>query len=82
MITICKTEPSIVFPVGAVIEDQNGIMEILIRYPKARVGHTYKVKVLEWKIPPPEGVKQHLDDPNEIHICVFEENIANIKRIR
>jgi hypothetical protein len=82
MIPIGKTEPSIVFPVGAVIEDPMMIAEILHKYPKTRTGHMYKVKVLTWKMELPEGVKQHLDKPDEIHISVFEENMANIKRIQ
>ena len=81
MIPIGKTEPSITFPVGAVIEDPMMIAEILYKYPKTRVGHVYKVKVLQWKIELSEGVKQHLEKPDEIYICVVEENIANIKRI-
>lgn len=81
MIPIGKTEPSLTFPVGAVIEDPNGVMEILYKYPRTRVGHVYKVKVLQWKIDPPERVKEHLENPNELYITVLEENIHNIKRI-
>lgn len=81
MIPIGKTEPSITFPVGAVIEDPMMIAEILYQYPKTRTGHMYKVKVLKWKIELSEAVKQHLEKPDEIYISVFEENIANIKRV-
>ena len=81
MIPIGKTEPSITFPVGAVIEDPMMVAEILYKYPKTRSGHMYKVKVLQWKIELPERAKEYMPDPNEIYITVFEENIANIKRI-
>lgn len=82
MIPIGKTEPSIVFPVGAIIEDQMMIAEILHKYHKTRSGHMYKVKVHKWKIEVPQGIQQHLEKPDEICICVFEENMANIKRIQ
>lgn len=75
-------EPSIVFPVGAVIEDPMMVAEILYKYPKSRLGHTYKVKVLKWKIELAESVKQHLEKPDEIYITVLEENMANIKRLQ
>jgi hypothetical protein len=81
MIPIGKTEPSITFPVGAVIEDPTIIGEILYKYPKTRTGHLYKVKVLKWKLEVPERVKEHLEKPDEIHISVFEENMGNIKRL-
>jgi hypothetical protein len=81
MIPIGKTEPSITFPVGAVIEDPTIIAEILYKYPKTRTGHVYKVKVLQWKMEVPERVKEHLEKPDEIYISVFEENMGNIKRL-
>lgn len=81
MIPIGKTTPSIIFPEGAVIEDPRMIAQILHKYPKSQVGHTYKVKVLEWKIPVPPPVQQLMDNPDEIVILVVEENISNIKRI-
>ena len=81
MIPLGKTEPSIIFPVGAVIEDPMMVAEILHKYPKTRTGHMYKVKVLQWKIDIPERVKQSLEKPDEIHISVFEENMSNIKRV-
>lgn len=81
MIPLGNTEPSVTFPVGAVIEDANGIFEILYKYPKTRIGHVYRVKILQWKITVPSRVTEHLETPDEIHITVFEENIANIKRV-
>lgn len=82
MIPIGKTEPSITFPVGAVIEDPMMVAEILYKYPKTRTGHIYKVKVLQWKIELPEATKQHLEKPDEIYISVFEENMHNIQRLK
>ena len=81
MIPLGKTEPSIVFPVGAVIEDPTTISEILYKFPVTRFGHMYKVKVLQWKIEVPQRIKESLENPDEMYICVLEENIANIKRI-
>lgn len=82
MIPIGKTEPSITFPVGAVIEDPMMIAEILYKFPKTRTGHMYKVKVLQWKIELSETIKKHLEKPDEIYISVFEENMNNIKQIK
>ena len=81
MIPIGNQTPSITFPVGAVIEDPMMVAEILYQYPKTRVGHMYKVKVLRWKIEVPESVKQNLQKPDEIYISVLGENMANIQRI-
>ena len=81
MIPIGKELPSIIFPVGAVIEDPMMIAEIIHFYPKTRSGHVYKVKVLQWKIEVPEGVKQYLEKPDEIYITVYGENMGNIKRL-
>ena len=82
MIPIGKTKPSITFPVGAVIEDPMMVAEILYQYPKTRIGDMYKVKVLKWKMELGENVKMHLEKPDEIHICVVEENLGNIQRLK
>ena len=81
MIPLGKTTPTITFPVGAVIEDPMMIAEILHKYPKSQIGHTYKVKVKQWKIDVPDRVKSHLEKPDEIVILVLEENMANIQRL-
>ena len=81
MIPLGKTEPSITFPVGAVIEDPTMVAEILYKYPKSRLGHNYRVKVLRWKIDPPEKVKEYSIAPDEMVILLLEENMANIQRI-
>ena len=81
MIPIGKTEPSITFPVGAVIEDPMMVAEILHKYPKSRIGHSYRVKVLRWKIDIPDRVKEHSIAPDEMVILVLEENMSSIQRI-
>ena len=81
MVPLGKTTPSIEFPVGAVIEDPTTISEILYKFPVTRIGHLYKVKVLKWKLEVPQRIKQSLEKPDEMYICVLEENIANIRRI-
>lgn len=81
MIPIGHQTPSITFPVGAVIEDQKMIAEILFQYPTTRVGHMYKVKILKWKIEPPDYVIKNLQKPDEIYLSVLGENMDNIKRI-
>ena len=81
MIPLGKQTPSIIFPVGAVIEDPMMIAEITHQYLKTRTGHMYKVKVLQWKIDLPPHVKAHLEKPDEIYITVFGENLDKIKRL-
>ena len=78
MIEFGKTTPSKTFEVGAVIEDRNALMKILSRQEKTRVGHIYKVKVLNWKIEVPAAVSQHLEKPDEIYLYVCEESLPNI----
>jgi hypothetical protein len=77
-----KTTPSVIFAPGTVLEDRHAVMEVLYRRERTRVGHLYKVKILEWKTPIPEQVKQHMDNPNEILIVLTEEILPNIKIVR
>lgn len=78
MIPFGTTTPSITFPVGSVIEDRNAVMKVLHLFPKNRVGHTYRVKVLKWKIEVPQRVREHMEKPDEIYLYVCEESLPNI----
>lgn len=75
-----KEEPSIVFPVDAVIEDQKGIYKILSMEKQDKV-HKYKVEVIKQKIPIPDHMKPFID-PKIQTIIVLSQNISRIKRIQ
>lgn len=74
---ISSTTPSMTFPVGTVIEDPMAVMKILHRYTDTRMGHIYKVKVLQWKTDVPTATEQ----PDEIQIYVSVESLSKIKVI-
>ena len=71
------TPPSIVFPIGTIIEDCNAKMKIKKFYP-SRFGHSYQVELLHWNLYPPESVRVHLDMDN-FWILVTKETIDKIK---
>lgn len=72
-----NTFPSKIFAIGSVIEDQNAIMKIL-HFAPCRSGHSYKVEVLQWKIQPPDGIKEHIDE-KAMWIFVSADSIKNIQ---
>ena len=72
-------EPSIIFPVGAIIEDMKGKYKIL-QFEKQDKAHKYKVEVLEQKIPIPDHMKPFIDEKIQT-LIVLPQNLANIKRI-
>lgn len=69
--------PSVIFEIGSVIEDVNGIFKILKRY-RSHSGDSYKVEVIKWHLEPPEGVKQEMDLDN-FWILVTASAIPKIK---
>ena len=73
-------EPSIIFPVGAVIEDEKGRYKILSFEKQKNFIHKYQVEVLEQKIPIPDHAKPFIDEKIQWMI-VFPQNLANIQRI-
>ena len=73
------TEPDIIFPIGAVIEDCKGKYKIL-RFEKQGILHKYKVEVLEQKIPIPNECKVFMD-PKIQGLLVLPQNLHGIKRI-
>lgn len=73
-------EPSITFPVGAVIEDQKGIYKILKFEKQDNLLHKYQVEVLQQKIPIPPQIKRYIDDKIQ-WLLVLPQNIHAIKRI-
>lgn len=76
---IPKEEPSIIFPVGAIIEDVKGKYKIL-EFQKQDVTHKYKVEVLQQKIPIPNHMKPFIDEKIQ-WLIVLPQNISNIIRI-
>lgn len=74
-------EPSIIFPIGAVIEDERARYKIL-EFQKQDKGHKYRVEVLEQKIPIPEQLKKYLDDTKFHWILVLPQNLDKIRRLQ
>ena len=74
-----QEEPSIIFPIGAIIEDVKGKYKIL-EFEKQDKAHKYKVEVLEQKIQPPQNLVMFLD-PKIQYILVLPQNLPNITRL-
>lgn len=74
-----QEEPSIIFPIGAIIEDVKGKYKIL-EFQKQDKAHKYKVEVLEQKIKPPQNLVMYLD-PKIQWLLVLPQNLANITRV-
>ena len=74
-----QEEPSIIFPIGAIIEDTKGKYKILA-FEKQDKAHKYKVEVLEQKIQPPQNLVMFLD-PKIQWILVLPQNLPNITRL-
>jgi len=72
-----NTYPSKIFSIGSIIEDQNAIMKILYFSP-CRSGHSYKVEVLQWKIPPPDNIREQLNEKC-MWIFVSADSVRNIQ---
>ena len=75
-----QPEPSIIYPIGATIEDPNAIMKIE-RFQKDRHGnHLYWCEILKWKIEPPAQVKaqQAID---KMWVWVRPSSVEKIKVI-
>lgn len=73
-------EPSITFPIGAVIEDEKGIYKILDFQKQEDVIHKYKVEVLTQKIPIPAHIKRYFKDEKIQWLLVSPEKVHLIKR--
>lgn len=76
---IPKEEPSIIFPIGAIIEDVKGKYKIL-EFQKQDFAHKYKVEVLEQKIPIPAHAKPFMDEKIQ-WILVLAQNLSKITRV-
>lgn len=74
-----KEPPSILYPIGAIIEDDNGVYKILSEPVVQGFAHKYKVECLKQKAPIPEEWKLFLDTSK---LIILAQNIANIKRIQ
>ena len=73
-------EPSIVFPIGAIIEDEKGRYKILAFEKQKDFLHKYKVEVLEQKIPIPSHLLPHIDEKIQ-WLLVLPQNLHKIQRI-
>lgn len=73
-------EPSIVFPIGAIIEDEKGIYKIIDFQKQDKVLHKYKVEVLTLKQQIPIHLRPFLDDKIQ-WLLVLPQNLHAIKRI-
>ena len=74
-----NTYPSIIYPVGSIIEDQTAVMKIK-RFAKCRSGHSYKVEVLQWKREPHANIKAQIDE-KDMWIFVSADSIQHIQII-
>lgn len=72
-------EAHIIFPIGAVIEDEKGIYKIL-EFEKQECIHKYKVEVLSLKKPIPPELKHYGLDKTQ-WLLVMPQNINIINRI-
>lgn len=79
-IQIPTEEPSEIFPIGSIIEDQNGRF-LVLEFEKHKTAHKYKVKVLERFIPIPNHLKVHLRDETTLWILVLSQNLKHIMRV-
>lgn len=72
-------EPSIIFPIDAVLEDEKGVYKVL-EFQKQEFMHKYKVEVLSLKSAlPPSLVRYNM---NKIQwLLVMPQNLHAIKRI-
>lgn len=77
--SIPTTEPDVIFPEGAVLEDCKGRYKVL-RFEKQGILHKYKVEVLEQKIPIPAECKPFLDEKIQ-WLLVLPQNIDKLQRI-
>ena len=77
---IPKEEPSVIYPIGAVVEDCQAIYKIL-DFQKQDILHKYKVQVIQRKLPIPTHLQQYLDDSKPQWLLVLPQNINKMKRI-
>lgn len=60
MLKVYDEMPSVIYPIGAVLEDEKMIMKVL-EFRMCRSAHMYKMEVLKWKVMPPDHVQQLMD---------------------
>jgi hypothetical protein len=72
-------EASIIFPIGAVIEDEKGIYKIL-EFQKQECIHKYKVEVITLKTPIPPQLKHYGLEKTQ-WLIVMPQNLKAITRI-
>lgn len=72
-------EPSIVFPEGAILEDQKGIYKVVKMVKQGKI-HKYKCEVVQQKIPIPDRMKPFLDEKIQ-WLIVLPQNLPSLTRI-
>ena len=73
-------EPSVIFPIGAILEDEKGIYKVLEFQKQDNLLHKYRVEILTQKIPLPKELKHRIDFKNH-WLLVLPQKIHCIKRI-
>jgi hypothetical protein len=72
-------EPSITFPIGAVIEDEKGIYKVLEFQKQDDLIHKYRVEILTQKVPIPKEFK-HRIDPKNHWLLILPQKVHLIRR--
>lgn len=78
--SVPNEEPSVVFPVGTIFEDEKAVYKIIGECVKQGTAHKYKVEVLNQKIPIPEHLKYFIDPKFQTYV-VLAQNLDKIQRI-
>lgn len=60
MLKVYDEMPSVIYPIGAILEDEKMVMKVL-EFREVRTAHSYKVEVLKWKVMPPDYIQQRMD---------------------
>lgn len=60
MLKVYPDLPSVIYPIGSVLEDEKMIMKVL-EFRPCNTAHSYKVEVLKWKVMPPEVIQRQMD---------------------
>ncbi len=78
MLRVYDEMPSVIYPIGSILEDEKMIMKVL-KFQKARTCHAYQVEILQWKVKPSDDILQHFTDPKTPWIMITPYSIEKIK---
>lgn len=74
------TEPSTIYPVGAILEDHKGVYKVLKFEKQNEKLHKYQVEVLKQKKPVPPELKRFIDEKTQ-WLLILPQNLPFLKRI-